>query len=115
MADIGELILKVSAEVSALEAALEKAQAGILVVLRRQYIAEGSPYGATAEGFDIWLAEREALITSSFDLARPYGREITLTSEPSDQLKTYLSQLGKAPPGSAEDCEFCHPELAAKE
>lgn len=25
-----------------------------------------------------------------------------------------LNQLGKVPPGSAEDCEYCYPELLAE-
>lgn len=115
MASVSELMVSVSADTSALEAALEKAQAGILVVLRRQYIAEGSPHGDTPEGFDAWLAKREALIDPRFDVTGSRPVEFTAPHDSLDRFRLHLDRMRKGPPGSADDCEFCHPEREPRE
>lgn len=113
MASASELIVTVSADTSALEADLADAEAAILVVLRRQYIAEGGPHGATPAGFETWIAKREALIRLTLEVA---GMPPAPAPPPLlDRFQAQLDRMRKGPPGDAGDCEFCHPELAGKE
>lgn len=115
MASASELIVTVSADTSALEAALADAEAAILAVLRRQYLAAGSPHGATPEGFDAWMAEREVLIVPRFEVPAAPAPEMPTEPDALDRFQAHLDRMRKGPPGSADDCELCHPELAGGE